>query len=66
MKTMFTSKTRSAFIFLELILLAMMVGLLANEARPNSRCPRAAARLNSLYSNLPANEHAKERWGMGG
>ena len=62
MKTLIRANTVWAFTLTELVVAAVIFGLLAAILFPNIIRARDSARLNTIYSNLRKLEDAKEAW----
>jgi prepilin-type N-terminal cleavage/methylation domain-containing protein len=64
MKTNLSSRTRSGFTLIELMIVASVIALLTSIAIPNFARARDTSRLNMIYSNLRALDAAKDQWAM--
>ena len=64
MKANFSSQSRLGFTLTELMIVVGIIGLLATLAVPNLAKARDTSRLNMIYSNLRALDHAKDQWAL--
>jgi len=62
MKMLLRAKTVCTFTLTELVMAAVIFGLLAAIFFPNTIQAKDSARLNTVYSNLRKPENAKEAW----
>src|SRR2546426_4956384 len=64
MKTKAINSNRSAFTFIEMIIVVTVVGLLVAIVVPNMIRARDNTRLSYIYSNLRTVEGAKTQWAL--
>ncbi len=64
MKTKVSSTRPSGFTLAELMIVVAVIALLTTLAVPNLARARDTSRLNMIYTNLRAINHAKDQWAM--
>jgi len=64
MKTSHSSKNRSGFTLVEIMIVVAIIGLLATLAIPSMAKARDTSRLNVIYNNLRILQAAKDQWAL--